>query len=224
MTPKGPQQLAVLSEHGLYFFLNRSDKPRAIPFQKKVAGEILPAIRKTGRYVAPNAAQATTASTDALAERLSPSDLLNLKRMIGFCTDHFAFKDVWVQGIWFYLRRALGVPSPQAFSVEHLPQLASELARMQGISYQVHTLLQDIERQAVSRILRKGEPADLVLADLKAMASTRMLATQDHVARLPSYLRSAATSITQRSPHGGGAQYRVDEQPGYFEQTKGTQP
>jgi hypothetical protein len=44
------QEMATLTEQGFYFFLNRSDKPGALPLQKKVAGEILPAIRKTGRY------------------------------------------------------------------------------------------------------------------------------------------------------------------------------
>lgn len=42
--------MAVLTEQGFYFFLNRSDKPGALPLQKKVAGEILPSIRKTGSY------------------------------------------------------------------------------------------------------------------------------------------------------------------------------
>ena len=50
LTPGGTQELATLSEQGLYFFIARSDKPRAIPFLKWIAGEVLPAIRKTGQY------------------------------------------------------------------------------------------------------------------------------------------------------------------------------
>jgi prophage antirepressor-like protein len=46
----GIQELAVLLESGLYFFLARSDKPKAIPFQKWLAGEVLPTLRKTGTY------------------------------------------------------------------------------------------------------------------------------------------------------------------------------
>lgn len=49
-TPGGFQQMSVLSEQGLYFFLNRSDKPKALPMQKWVAGEVLPSIRQTGGY------------------------------------------------------------------------------------------------------------------------------------------------------------------------------
>lgn len=47
--------MVCLTEQGLYFFLGRSDKPKALPFQKWLAGEVLPAIRRTGRYVAPSA-------------------------------------------------------------------------------------------------------------------------------------------------------------------------
>lgn len=53
-TPSGDQEVVTLSEQGLYFFLARSDKPKALPMQKWVAGEVLPTIRKTGAYgVAP---------------------------------------------------------------------------------------------------------------------------------------------------------------------------
>jgi hypothetical protein len=36
--PSGAQHTLAISEEGLYFFLNRSDKAAAIPFQKWVAG------------------------------------------------------------------------------------------------------------------------------------------------------------------------------------------
>jgi prophage antirepressor-like protein len=51
------RDMLCLSEQGLYFFLGRSDKPKALPFQKKVAGEILPQIRKTGASVPDDALQ-----------------------------------------------------------------------------------------------------------------------------------------------------------------------
>lgn len=46
----GVQEMLCLSEPGLFFFINRSDKPKALPFQKWLAGEVLPAIRKRGYY------------------------------------------------------------------------------------------------------------------------------------------------------------------------------
>lgn len=37
------QNMQLLSEPGLYFFVARSDKPRALPFQKWLAGKCCPA-------------------------------------------------------------------------------------------------------------------------------------------------------------------------------------
>ncbi|MDR1398119.1 MAG: hypothetical protein LBJ14_10375 [Desulfarculales bacterium] len=49
-TPFGTQHIYILFEEGLYFFLARSNKPKAMPFQKWLTGEVLPSIRKTGSY------------------------------------------------------------------------------------------------------------------------------------------------------------------------------
>ena len=49
-TPSGIQQMLCLSEAGLFFFINRSDKTKALPFQKWLAGTVLPTIRKTGSF------------------------------------------------------------------------------------------------------------------------------------------------------------------------------
>jgi prophage antirepressor-like protein len=51
VTPGGNQVMLVISEAGLSF-LNRSDKPKALPLQMWVAGDVLPMIRKTGSYKA----------------------------------------------------------------------------------------------------------------------------------------------------------------------------
>lgn len=68
VTPSGNQQMAVLTEQGLYFFVARSDKPKALPFQKWLAGEVLPSIRKTGQYQAPNVEPVNVPATLALVE------------------------------------------------------------------------------------------------------------------------------------------------------------
>jgi anti-repressor protein len=52
-TPGGVQEMWCLTEQGLYFFLARSDKPAALPFQKWLAGDVLPSIRKHGGYLTP---------------------------------------------------------------------------------------------------------------------------------------------------------------------------
>ncbi|MDR3362900.1 MAG: hypothetical protein LBO64_08695 [Desulfovibrio sp.] len=87
VTPSGEQQMLTLTEQGMYFFLARSDKPKALPFQKWLAGEVLPSLRKTGGYALPGLAPS------ALPEgvpRLKPSlrervldDAIQTARLVG---------------------------------------------------------------------------------------------------------------------------------------------
>ena len=55
-TIKGNRDTHALSLEGLNFFIGRSDKPKAIPFQKWVFGTVIPSIQKTGQYQHPQAA------------------------------------------------------------------------------------------------------------------------------------------------------------------------
>ena len=75
VTPFGEQEMLTLSEQGLYFFVARSDKPAALPFQRWLAGEVLPSLRRTGRY-----ALAPGSLEDALAG-LSPRVRLHCLRL-----------------------------------------------------------------------------------------------------------------------------------------------
>ena len=50
-TPGGAQDMAVVSESGLYRLIMRSDKPEARQFQDWMTQDVLPAIRKDGAYV-----------------------------------------------------------------------------------------------------------------------------------------------------------------------------
>ncbi len=47
----GNQDMLCLSEQGLYFFLGRSDKKDALSYQKWIAGEVVPSVRKHGMYM-----------------------------------------------------------------------------------------------------------------------------------------------------------------------------
>lgn len=46
----GPQEMSTVSESGLYALIFRSRKSEARAFRKWVTGEVLPALRQTGRY------------------------------------------------------------------------------------------------------------------------------------------------------------------------------
>ena len=44
------REMLCLTEQGVYFFLGRSDKKKALPYQMWIAGDVVPSIRKTGSY------------------------------------------------------------------------------------------------------------------------------------------------------------------------------
>lgn len=68
-TPGGIQNLPIINESGLYSAILRSRKAEAKKFKKWVTSEVLPTIRKTGRYEAPQ--QAAKPAPDT-----SPANLL----------------------------------------------------------------------------------------------------------------------------------------------------
>lgn len=71
VTPGGEQEILCLSEQGLYFFLGRSDKPAAFPFQKWLAGEVIPSIRRHGMYATPQTVEAMLDDPDTTIKILT---------------------------------------------------------------------------------------------------------------------------------------------------------
>ena len=75
-TPKGQQQATIINESGLYSLILSSKLPDAKKFKRWVTSEVLPAIRKTGRYaiVGP-------------ADRLTPDDYIRAASIVAKCND-----------------------------------------------------------------------------------------------------------------------------------------
>ena len=67
-TPSGEQEVLCLSEQGLYFFLGRSDKPKAIPYQMWLAGDVVPSIREHGGYLTPSKVEEALLNPDTLIQ------------------------------------------------------------------------------------------------------------------------------------------------------------
>ena len=83
LTTFGQKETICLTEQGLYFFLCRSDKPTARPFQKWLAGIVLPSIRRTGSYSLPKAPLPAAPEAPAILSRLGlPEDVLMLNRTL----------------------------------------------------------------------------------------------------------------------------------------------
>jgi prophage antirepressor-like protein len=72
-TNRGLRNVSVISESGLYRLIFQSSKPTAQRFRKWVTSEVLPTIRKTGRYERrPNG---DNVSAETTKFRLTPEDL-----------------------------------------------------------------------------------------------------------------------------------------------------
>lgn len=200
VTPSGNQNMAILSEQGLYFFLGRSDKPKALPFQKWIAGEVLPAIRKTGRYVAAPAQEAP--------ELVSGNDMRNLSRLVWLMTHQFRSKNAFVQAVWHALRAYAGVPSPQRFEVRHIPVLASEVRRIYGITRALAELIAEAEQTVIRRILRHGENAEKVLAETRALlAQSSADDLQEANDCLQRWSEQEIARFVERQPIGSNVHY-----------------
>lgn len=104
-TPGGRQQLAIISEPGLYRLSVRSNKPEAEPFISWITGEVLPTIRKTGGvYLSPEKAE----------ELICNPDLI-----IGLAALVLSFQfESWVCLALFFMRRKI----PARVAHQALPQ------------------------------------------------------------------------------------------------------
>lgn len=63
-TPSGEQEMATVTESGLYTLLVRSNNAAAKPFRRWVTSEVLPSIRKRGGYLTPEATEAALTDPD----------------------------------------------------------------------------------------------------------------------------------------------------------------
>lgn len=81
-TPGGEQEMLCLSEQGLYFFLARSDKPSALPFQKWIAGDVIPSIRKHGIYATPQTVEQIISDPDTMITLLQQLKYERLRKQV----------------------------------------------------------------------------------------------------------------------------------------------
>nr|WP_063658043.1 ORF6N domain-containing protein [Candidatus Arsenophonus triatominarum] len=63
-------------------------------------------------------------------ELLTADDTSHLSRLIWTMANGFRFERSWTQGIWYALRHATGVESPQNFEVNQIPIIAKECEKI----------------------------------------------------------------------------------------------
>ncbi|WP_334473534.1 BRO-N domain-containing protein [Arsenophonus sp. PmNCSU2021_1] len=156
------QETAFVNEPNLYRVIFRSNKSEAKQFQDWVFNEVLPSIRKTGKYEHPN-------HKPEARQLLTADDTSHLSRLIWTMANGFRFERSWTQGIWYALRHATGVESPQNFEVNQIPIIAKECEKIYNFTNGVKEAIYEAEKQAVRQVLRKREDADKVLAEMKQL-------------------------------------------------------
>lgn len=191
LTIGGKQRLSFINEPNLYRVIFRSNKPEARQFQDWVFNEVLPAIRKTGRYQHPVATPRRT------AEPLTRSDMKNLNHLVVMMTRQFSRTGSWRLGVWHALRRATGVPSPELFTVDDLPALTEECRRIIQITSEAGEMIGRIEREAVRRIVRHREDCEMVLAELQRECNSQRLSNAG-MRQLERYEQIALRKLEQR--------------------------
>lgn len=75
----GPQQMTAVPESGLYHLIFQSRKPAARAFRRWVTSEVLPKLRRTGRYALDEATQATLFPSAERVRASLPTDVLDLR-------------------------------------------------------------------------------------------------------------------------------------------------
>lgn len=159
-TPGGDQQMTVINESGLYSLILGSRKPESKKFKKWVTSEVLPAIRKTGRYEAPIQPQAT------VPEYLSASEEQSLTRLAWLISNRMPFSSSVAHAFWYRLRQVTGTVPPAKFEVRHLPVMAAEITRIFAAVEAFHEVQHQAARTLTKRILRKADDAHPVIAEI----------------------------------------------------------
>lgn len=155
LTDGGKQPLVYVNEPNLYRVIFRSNKQEAKQFQDWVFNDVLPTIRKSGRY-----------ERQPVAEPLTPNDMNNLKRLIWLMTDSMRLKQSWSNGVWYALRAATGRPSPQPFTVDDLHVLGEECRRIMKITSAFNSAVYAFEKDVIRRVVRRRGDFEPLIAEM----------------------------------------------------------
>lgn len=191
----GSQEMLIINESGLYSAILKSRKPEAKKFKKWVTSEVLPTIRKTGKYEAPK----------PITPRnyINNNDMLNIKRLIWCCAGRLDQRQSVSSAIWYSLRNVTGVPSPAKFEVEHLPVLAQEFQRILSIIEPYLKARYACEEALIKRLLRDREDAQSLLVklldEMKESTSEFNTALQK---QLPMVFQGDCLKLVERKPCG----------------------
>lgn len=118
-TPSGDQNMVTLAEQGFYFFLGRSDKPKALPFQMWVYGKVLPSIRKTGSYMVTPAPMKEDGAVNTHRQRMIVA-LMQFYRAFDLSHNQWTQQGLWINIT--ALSEELGIAVPDVALLHRMTQ------------------------------------------------------------------------------------------------------
>lgn len=172
------QEATFVNEPNLYRIIFRSNKPEAKQFQDWVFNDVLPSIRKTGKYEHP-------VYQPESHELFTANDTCNLARLIWHMSHNFRCKQAWSNGIWYALREVTGIASPQPMEVRHIPHIARECERIWAVIERLQSAMVEAERRTIRQLVRKRENVDSVMGELDSLLTE---ASQSNAFMLPDTL------------------------------------
>lgn len=170
--------MTIINESGLYSAILKSRKPEAKQFKKWVTSEVLPSIRKTGKY---------DIAQSAPREYIDSADMQKIKRLVMLCTHHVGRKEAFTKAIHYALRQATGVPSPNRFEIQHLPILAKEFQRIFSIVEPYFNARDECETLMMKHLLRENAPIQLLdglLDEMRKSVNTYSLSKNEQLTGL----------------------------------------
>lgn len=102
-------------------------------------------------------------------ELLNDNDTRNLAHLVWSMANGFRFERAWTQGIWYALRHATGIASPQHFEVNQIAIIAEECRRIYGMTNTLKSAIFDAEKQVIRRLLRHKDDAETVLHEIQQL-------------------------------------------------------
>ena len=150
------QQSNFVLEAGMWALILGSETEQAKLVKRWVTSEVLPTIRKTGRYEAPKPA----------LNYVTANDMENIKRLVWHCSSFMDYEEVFSRAVWYALRDKVGVKSPEAFRIEDLPLLGEEFNRIIHIIQPYLKARREAEKQLISRLIRGRGDYEPIMKDI----------------------------------------------------------
>jgi len=172
-TPGGAQKMTTLNESGVYHLCFKSRRPEARAFRKWVTAEVLPAIRKTGRYEMP--AEMLTAGQKGHIVR-------SVKDVVAKTGKHF-------QTVYHGINEAFGVATYKDIPAARYPELCRHLgvAPLEGewMPASDPTVVDGVSRNHLYILIRKFQAVREVWAEvepgLRALGARHTGTMADHI-------------------------------------------